>query len=154
LEEVYMEIVLSLKEAVYLKGNESQIKSIIETGNLKSNPMKSLLTRYEEEYESVEVVGKGKNREIVLQGKRPMPIKMDKRQNNRATGRKTPFANELELLIIKALRDSESRSIEGSVGNVMWETNMAHEKLCYFKQPNRIEKYLEDFRKKEIEMDE
>lgn len=145
-----MEIMLSLKEAVYLKGNKNQIERFERDGKLYRTQEKAIITRFEEEYEKVEVTGRGKNREILLRDKRSIPKKMDKRQNNKATGRKTPFANQLDLLIVKALRDAKNRNIEGSVGNVMSQMNMANERLCYYRQPNRIDNYVADLKSNEI----
>lgn len=142
-----MEILLSFKEAVYLKGNETQIEKFQKDGKLYRTQEKAIITRFEEEYEKVEVIGRGKNKGVLLKDKRSVPKKMDKRQNNKATGRKTPFANQLDLLIVKALRDSENGNIEGSVGNVMSEMNMANERLCYYRQPNRIEKYIAELKR-------
>lgn len=145
-----MEIVLSLKEAVMLKGTDSQIESFNKNGILTKNSINSILTKFKEEYARVEDVGRGKNRQILLGEKRPKPVKIDKRQNNKATGRKTPFANQLELLIVKALRDAKNRNIEGSVGNVMFQMKMANERLCYYRQPNRIDNYIKNLEENEI----
>jgi len=145
-----MEIILSLKEAIMMKGNASQIKAFNENGNLKTNPFNSIMNKFNEEYARVEVIGKGKNREILLADKRLEPIKLDKRQNNKAEGKKTKFASQLELLIIKALRDSHNRSVEGSIGSVMSQMKMANNKLCYYKQPNRINQYVKRLEENEI----
>lgn len=151
-QDGYHQTILTLQEAVYMKGNESQIKKFNKDGRLPTNQLKAIEKLYLQEYESVESEGKGKNKTFILGEKRLKTIILDKRSNNKATGRKTPFANELELLIIKNLRESEDRSIEGSIGNIMHETKMAYEKLCYFKQPDRIENYSLELKKQEIDI--
>lgn len=145
-----METVLTYQELVHLKGNEAQIKKFNEDGKLPTNQLTAVENRWLEEYKSVRRDGTGKNTIFILGEKRLKPIKMDKRQSNKATGRKTPFANQLELLIVKALRDANNRNIEGSVGNVMFQMKMANEKLCYYRQPNRIENYMKNLQENEI----
>ncbi|MFS8185615.1 hypothetical protein ACMG4J_02500 [Rossellomorea marisflavi] len=145
-----MEIELTLKEAVFMKGTKKQQQQIEEKGRLSTDALNSLIRAFAEEFEYVRENGRGKNKVIILSGKRPQPIKLDKRHNNRATGRKTPFASQLELLIIKALRDAKNRNIEGSVGNVMFQMKMANERLCYYRQPNRIENYVKNLKENEI----
>lgn len=145
-----MEIELTLKEAVFMKGSKKQQLQFEEKGRLSTDALNSLVKAFSEDFENVRENGRGKNKVIILGQKRPKPVKMDKRQNNKATGRKTPFANQLELLIVKALRDTKNRNIEGSAGNVMFQMKMANEKLCYYRQPNRIDNYVKNLEENEI----
>jgi len=135
-----MEIVLSLKEAVMLKGTDSQMESFNKTGNLKAHPMKSLITKFEEEYARVEVVGRGKNREITLADKRSKPIKLDKRQDNKGSEYQTPIAKPVEDMIIRLLLNNK-KSYKGAMSNLMFHSGLASHYISYYKSPSNIPKF-------------
>lgn len=138
--------VISLREAIQLEGTTAQIKNFLETGKIATNPLKSILRRFEEKYEKVSVEGRGANRNVILTGKRDKPIKLDKRTGNPSPKPHTvPFVNEFDYLIIKCLRDLPDKSIDTSMNNVLLMAGLISPKLAEYRQPNRIDKYVKEF---------
>lgn len=83
-----METVLTLQEAVFMKGTKKQQQQFEKNNRLSTDALNSLSRAFEEEFESVRDEGKGKNKIFILREKRYKPIKLDGRQNNKATGRR------------------------------------------------------------------
>jgi hypothetical protein len=127
-----MEIILTLKEAVYMKGNQNQIKTINEKGRLPTNQLKAILTRFEEEYESVTVEGKGKNKIVILRNKRAEPVRI--LNVGKGENVKSPMIEPLKTLVaMKMLENNHNKKgcFHFPVSRLMEEFEVADKRFCY-----------------------
>ncbi|RXY98554.1 hypothetical protein [Fictibacillus sp. S7] len=140
-EDGITKTVLTYQEYVHLKGNESQIKKFTVDGKLPTNQLRAITTRFLEEYTSVEPQGKGKQTVFILGEKRQVPVRLDKRQDNKGNEYQTPIAKPVENMIVRMLLENE-KTYKGAMSNIMFHSGLAGHFISYSKSPSNAPTFM------------
>ncbi|MET3658592.1 hypothetical protein [Sporosarcina psychrophila] len=146
-----MEEIYTLKEAVLWKGNHNQIERLKSEGKLYRSQVSAIETRLIEEYENVEIIGKGKNIEFVLSNKRVEPIDL---VNINRGPKPSDMALALEKLVaMKMIENNLNKKglFHFPINKFMDEFEIADKKFCYYEKNKKH--HLNELEKVDIHRD-